>query len=33
MIRCFVPDIFDGEDVDALEKAQLDALEKIGNCC
>ena len=28
MIRCFVPDIFDGEDVDALETAQLDALEK-----
>ena len=28
MIRCFVPDIFDGEDVDALETAQLEALEK-----
>ncbi len=27
MIRCFVPAIFDAEDVDALEKEQLDALE------
>lgn len=28
MIRCFVPDIFDAEDVDALEKDQLESLEK-----
>ncbi|MBR1778331.1 MAG: AAA family ATPase [Alphaproteobacteria bacterium] len=27
MIRCFVPDIFDEEDVDALEAEQLEALE------
>ena len=27
MIRCFVPDLFDEEDVDALEKEQLEALE------
>ena len=27
MIRCFVPDVFDDEDVDALEEAQLQALE------
>ncbi|MBR4126863.1 MAG: AAA family ATPase [Alphaproteobacteria bacterium] len=27
MIRCFVPDVFDAEDVDDLEKKQLDALE------
>lgn len=28
MIRCFVPDIFDAEDVDELENLQLEALEK-----
>ncbi len=28
MIRCFVPEIFDEEDVDEMEKAQLEALEK-----
>lgn len=27
MIRCFVPDVFDAEDVDALEKEQLEALD------
>ena len=28
MIRCFVPDVFDAEDVDDLEEKQLAALEK-----
>lgn len=27
MIRCFVPDVFDEDDVDALEEAQLQSLE------
>lgn len=31
MIRCFVPDVFDAEDVDDLETKQLEALEKHGD--
>lgn len=31
MIRCFVPEYFDAEEVDALEKEQIDTLERVKN--